>query len=158
MTTSDSVSQRQVHNNQAITRKLRRLGDVALILSVIVLATTGIGTFILGRAPMTGWVLMLHAALTPLFALGLAWMTLTRAADAGFDGNSSRQGVAVKTLFWVAAASGLVVILSGVVPMTPIFGTDGQHGLYLLHRYSAMLLTGALIGLWLSRQKEKSTP
>jgi heme A synthase len=29
--------------------------------------------------------------------------------------------------------------------MTPVFGTRGQHALYLLHRYSAIVLTVAVV-------------
>ena len=40
------------------------------------------------------------------------------------------------------------VLLSGVVPMLPVFGTSGQQALYLTHRYSAMVLAG-VVGLHL---------
>ena len=50
-----------------------------------------------------------------------------------------------QALFWVILLCGLVVMLSGVVPMTPVFGTRGQHLLYLTHRYSAIVLTIAVI-------------
>jgi len=48
----------------------------------------------------------------------------------------------------------LVVILSGVLPMTPLFGTPGQHVLYLTHRYSAITLTAA-VGLHLLSLKRR---
>jgi len=40
---------------------------------------------------------------------------------------------------------GLVVILSGVLPMTPLFDTKGERFLYLTHRYSAIVLTAAVL-------------
>jgi hypothetical protein len=48
-------------------------------------------------------------------------------------------------MLWVVLLAGLVVTLSGVVPMTPLFGTKGQHILYLTHRYGAMVLTAAVL-------------
>jgi hypothetical protein len=48
-------------------------------------------------------------------------------------------------LLWVVLLAGLVVTLSGVLPMTPLLGTPGQHFLYLTHRYSAIVLTVAVL-------------
>jgi hypothetical protein len=48
-------------------------------------------------------------------------------------------------MLWVVLLAGLVVTLSGVLPMTPLFGGEGQHFLYLTHRYSAMVLTAAVL-------------
>jgi hypothetical protein len=110
----------------------------------LVLAATGIGTFALGKAPMTHWVLMTHVAAAPLFALGLAAVALTwpglcrRGADSPLNGPA-------KALLWLILLAGLVVILSGVVPMTPWLGAPGQHLLYLTHRYSAIVLTAAVL-------------
>mgnify|MGYP001586559827 CR=1 FL=1 len=130
-----------------------KLAYAAVLVSVVVLTISGIGTFALGNAPMTHWVLMLHVSAAPLFALGLALLSLTWAARSRFDGDSSQQGCAAKALFWLILLSGLVVILSGVLPMTPLFGTHGQHTLYLTHRYSAMVLTAAVVLHFIARTK-----
>jgi cytochrome b subunit of formate dehydrogenase len=116
-----------------------------MLVGVLVLAVTGVATFALGRAPMTGWVLMAHVGAAPLFAVGLAWVALTWADRSRFGAGGQPQGGLAKALVWFILASGLVVILSGVVPMTPLFGTEGQHTLYLTHRYSAIALTAAVV-------------
>lgn len=103
----------------------------AMVVAAAVLAVTGIGTFALGKAPMTHWVLMAHVSAAPLFALGIALVALARAERAG-------------ALFWFILACGVVVLLSGVLPMTPLFGTEGEHALYLTHRYSAIALAAGL--------------
>jgi hypothetical protein len=110
----------------------------------LVLAATGLGTFVLGKAPMTHWVLMAHVAVAPFFALGLAAVALTWSglARGGVDSPLSSPA---KFLLWMVLLAGLVVTLSGVVPMTPLLGTEGQHFLYLTHRYSTMVLTGAVL-------------
>jgi cytochrome b subunit of formate dehydrogenase len=115
-----------------------------LCLASLFLAATGIGTFALGAPPMTHWVLMAHVAVAPLFALSLAAVALTW-ADLCRGGAVSPLNASAKALFWVILMAGLVVILSGVVPMTPLFGTPGQHLLYLTHRYSAIVLTAAVL-------------
>ena len=110
----------------------------------IVLAITGIGTFAIGKPPMTHWVLMAHVAAAPLFSLGLAAVALTWSGYCG-RGADSRLNAPARLLFWGILLCGLVVMLSGVVPMTPLFGARGQHILYLTHRYSAIVLTAAVL-------------
>jgi cytochrome b subunit of formate dehydrogenase len=110
----------------------------------VVLAVTGIGTYALGHPPMTHWALMTHVAAAPLFALALAGVALTWAGACTRGAVSGLSGLA-KFLFWVILLCGLIVLLTGVVPMTPVFGTRGQHTLYLLHRYSAIVLTAAIL-------------
>lgn len=63
-------------------------------------------------------------------------MALTRAGRARKD--------AAGALFWLVLLSSVVVILSGVLPMTPLFGTVGQHIEHLTHRYPAIVLALAL--------------
>jgi hypothetical protein len=114
-----------------------RLAYAVVLVAVTVLAFTGIGTFVAGYAPMTHWVLMAHVAFAPLFAIGLAVMALTWTAP-------SRQRPLARALLWLMLACGLLVILSGVVPMLPIFGTDGLHLLYLTHRYAGIVLAATV--------------
>jgi hypothetical protein len=45
----------------------------------------------------------------------------------------------------VVLLAGLVVTLSGVLPMTPLLGAPGQHFLYLTHRWSTIVLTVAVL-------------
>jgi cytochrome b subunit of formate dehydrogenase len=110
----------------------------------IVLAVTGIGTFAVGTPPMTHWMLMAHVAVAPLFAIGIAALALTWSGWCK-GGAEPRLNAWARALFWVILLSGLVVLLTGVVPMTPLFGTRGQHLLYLTHRYGAIVLTGAFL-------------
>ena len=156
MTTRKQISPKPIQGHQVMIPKLGKLADAAVLIAAIVLAATGIGTFVLGKAPITHWVLMLHVSAAPLFALGLAFMALAYAGRSRFDGGPSPQWDTIKALFWLILLSGLVVILAGVVPMTPVFGTHGQHVVYLIHRYSAMVLTAALVLYLLSRRRQAS--
>jgi len=110
----------------------------------IVLAVTGIGTFAIGKPPMTHWVLMAHVAAAPLFSLGLAGMALTWSGYCGRRADTPLNAPA-RVLLWVILLCGVVVMVSGVVPMTPLFGARGQRLLYLTHRYSAIVLTAAVL-------------
>ena len=116
-----------------------------MLASGAVLAATGVGTFITGNAPMSHWILMAHVSAAPVFAVGLALVALTWSDRCRFGCARTRQRLVTKTLLWLILISGLVVILSGVVPMTPLFGTSGQHLLYLTHRYSGITLACAVV-------------
>ena len=146
MTSTEQISPKQTQNGPAATVSTR--GKVAygiMVAGGIGLAVTGIGTFVLGSPPMTHWMLMAHVAAAPVFAVGLALVALTWAERSRFGETGSRQGCFSKALLWLILLCGLVVLLSGVVPMTPVFGTNGQHLLYLIHRYSGIAITVIVI-------------
>lgn len=118
---------------------LAKLGYLLMLAGVVILGVSGVGTFLTGKAPMTHWVLMLHVGASPAFSVGLALVALT------WPARLSRQVGLARGLFWLLLLAGLVVILSGVVPMTPLFGTHGQHLLYLTHRYGGMAVAGLAV-------------
>jgi hypothetical protein len=115
-----------------------------MCLGAAALTLTGVGTVAVGHPPMTHWVLMAHVAAAPVFALGLAAVALTW-AGAGVRGVDSGLSAAAKGLLWFLLLCGLVVILTGVTPMTPRWGGRGQHILYLTHRYSGVVMAAALL-------------
>lgn len=126
---------------------LGRLAQLLTLLGVLALGASGIGSFVLGQAPMTHWVLMAHVGSSSLFTIGLTLMALTWTPRlAGHNGIG-------QFFYWLLLLVGLVVILSGVLPMTPLTGTSGQHLLYLVHRYSGMAVAALaflhlLTGRW----------
>ena len=127
-----------------MSRAARNLSYAVLCAAGLVLTATGLGTFALGKPPMTHWVLMAHVAVAPFFAAGLAAVALTWSGLCR-GGADSPLSCAAQAMLWLVLLSGLVVILSGVLPMTPLFGARGQHFLYLTHRYSAIVLTVAVL-------------
>jgi len=129
----------QESNRTACLQPRGKISYLLMLAGVVLLAASGIGSFLLGKSPMTQWVLMAHVSAAPLFAVGLALMALTWADRCRF-GTAGQRGVFSKALFWLILVCGLVVILSGVVPMTPWFGTSGQHVLFLTHRYGGIVL------------------
>jgi cytochrome b subunit of formate dehydrogenase len=123
-----------------------------LLLAVAFLALTGIGTFVGGYSPMTHWVLMSHVAVAPVFAIALVLVALTWSDRCRFGCDRTVEKPLARFLMWMILLCGLVVILSGVTPMLPLFGTEGQHFLYLTHRYGGITLaTLILLHLWARR-------
>lgn len=149
MKSTDPVTQKSAASHDCNCQGRGKLAYAVMFIAIIVLAATGIGTFALGKAPMTHWILMLHVSFAPLFALGLAAVSLTWSGKT--NGSCFN-----RFLFRLVLLCGLVVILSGVVPMTPLFGTHGEHTLYLTHRYSAIVLTALAVLHLLTTRRAKA--
>jgi hypothetical protein len=120
-----------------------------LVLSTMVAAATAWLPLITGQASMRGWLLIIHVGVAVLFILCLTGLALFgadhwphAAEDAG--GNHSFTW-GQKTAFFFTVASGLVVMLSMLVPMTPLLAVAQQDLLLVIHRYAALAFVVAMI-------------
>lgn len=138
--------------------RLNALVYIVLAACSAALALTGLGTMFALASPMTGLTLMAHctaaggmAAMLALAALGLA--DRSRPNAAGRNGNAPALSC---WAFWAMLVSGVVVVLSAVLPMTPIPTQEQQHLLYETHRFSSIAFVAAmvlhLLGLMKSRR------
>jgi len=149
--TTDQIIQKSTPPRPPASGPLRitflgQLAYLVLFAATLVLAATGVfWAWLVQGKPMHGWVLMIHAAFAPVFAVALAVVSLTWADRARFACRRSLQRASARVLFWVLLLLGLTMILSGVLPMTPIFGTDGQVALYLTHRYCGMAIAVVIV-------------
>ena len=152
--------------DRSLLAKLKCLACPLALGSLIVLFITGfVGRLFFGEL-MTGYTLMLHVGLAPVFVIcagvvGVAWGHQCR-----LNGDD-RQGLADllrlkktdpadtadlgwKLTFWLAMFLVVPVSLSMVLGMFPIFGTHGQETLLCLHQYSSLALTlAAMIHVYL---------
>lgn len=130
------------------------------LLSFGILLLTGFVPLLLGGR-MEGVWLMLHVTLAPVFIGCAAVVVLTGAQRYSFQKRDVEQlaalwkarrqkprcccvmdsAAAAKAGFWVLAALSVPLVLSMALSMTPLFDTDGQHFLFHLHRYSALLFS-----------------
>jgi uncharacterized membrane protein YagU involved in acid resistance len=91
---------------------------------------------------ISGYWLILHTAFAPVFAVSLAVLAVMWAGKCYLrKGEWNLQ----KIFFWLIVILAVPVILSIVLSMFNLFGTEGQEFLLQLHRYSALLL--ALIAI-----------
>jgi cytochrome b subunit of formate dehydrogenase len=143
---------------------LRKLLYLLTLLCFVVLAVTGFYRPLVMDEHLSGYLLMIHATFAPVFAICVAilalmwahqnrfktadWPGLLRVlrrfikmktADEQDDGGQSY--LVQKIAFWLIIFLTLPVILSIVLGMFPIFGTEGQQFLLNLHRYSTLALT-----------------
>jgi len=124
----------------------------------VLLALSGfISTLIFGEH-LSGLLLILHVTAAPFFVLSLMLFLLFRAHFQQFDAadfsalktfREKRKSAELKKLpvqtidkllFWLFAVIALPAILSMILSMYPFIGTDGQHWLLNIHRYSVLLL------------------
>jgi len=141
---------------------LKKLVCLLTLLCFVVLAVNGFyPSLILGK-PISGYWLMLQVTAGGVFACCLAFLTLMWAHHYRFNENdwqrlqhllrretaskklpSERFRFGQKIAFWLIVLLALPVILSIVLSMFGLFGTDAQEFLLHLHRYSALLLVMA---------------
>jgi len=130
-------------------RWLRIAVNIVGLVSFAFIAITGFSA-LLDEHGMTGDRLIWHVAFAPAFAIAavattLFWAHRNRFASA--DWSSLRPGTWAlplrKFFFWAAAVLAVPTLVSILLAMLPLAGTDDQQTLFLIHRCSAALLAGA---------------
>jgi len=140
---------------------LRKLVYLLALLCFIVLVITGFYPVVFLGEHLSGYLLMVHATFAPVLAGCLAVLALMWADNCRFEKNDwpwlqkllhgqaaakpagAKCQLGQKICFWLIILLALPVILSIVLGMLPLFGTDGQEFLLNLHRYSTLLLAAA---------------
>ena len=136
-----------------------------LIICIVIMALTGFIPVIFLGKPMAGYLLVLHFAIAPLFALCLVVITLAWPYKHLFHKNDwlllknivkSKQTDKVdfkkchaliqKLCYWFLIVLALPVIFSVLFSMYPLFGSIGQVFMLDLHRYSTLLMVLSMIG------------
>ena len=143
---------------------LRKLIYLLMLFCFLVLVVTGFYPVVVLGELISGYWLMLHATVGGVFAACLALLAIMWAHRCRFDQSDwqrvqyifrsqtseklsaeSCDGLGQKITFWLIVLAALPLILSVVLSMLPLFGTEIQRILLEIHRYSALLL--ALAGI-----------
>jgi len=119
---------------------------VGILLSFLYLAASGLGFAIFLPLRLTGIFLTAHVGLGGLFAVCLAAVIFIRGRfyvfrDQPFHGEPPHRpppSLFSRILFWIFAASGLMLILTALLMMLPLFAQPGLALALDLHRYSAL--------------------
>ncbi|MCJ7691923.1 MAG: cytochrome b/b6 domain-containing protein [Sedimentisphaerales bacterium] len=152
---------------------LRKLLYLLTLLCFVVLVVTGFYRPLVMDEHLSGYLLMIHATFAPIFAICVAILAIMWAHHNRFETadwpwllrvlrrfikmktideqqSCGRSYLVQKIAFWLIIFLALPVILSIVLGMFPIFGTEGQEFLLNLHRYSTLALTlTAIIHIYL---------
>jgi len=131
---------------------------------IVLLAVTGYSVLFTATHTVTGYGLLLHATLAPVFSLGIAIWAVWAASRNRFSANDgawllSRFGwsgaeivpsplplVARKACFWLVLVTAVSTILSVALNMFPLFSMDWQPLLALMHRCSVSFLILGILG------------
>jgi cytochrome b subunit of formate dehydrogenase len=141
-------------NALGVMRGLVYLLTLALF---FILALTGFIPVVFLGGHVSGVLLLIHATAAPLFALSLAllsllWAHRQRFSEENWDATKDLvarkrvkpdrlRDMVRKVCFWLILFFSLPLILSIILGVFPLFGTEGQENLVLLHGISALLLT-----------------
>jgi hypothetical protein len=128
---------------------------LAMILAAV-LATTGFLQVIVTGSHLSGTLLLVHIVAAPLFALTLAAVSLLWSHDqqireqdlpvlrelvrTGTVTGDNGLAALARVLYWVVMVLALPLILSIILSLFPLFGTEGETTLIGLHGYSALVL------------------
>jgi len=142
---------------------LERLAHLVAIISLLTLSVTGFAAALNGKS-LDGTLWLVHFAVAPVFAVAVAVIAMIWAKDGhlelydlkwlihlgGYlwkkDGlPAGRFNAGQKKFFWFVAVFGILLILSGLGRMYPVFGETGQEILYQVHRYAALLLVMGVV-------------
>jgi cytochrome b subunit of formate dehydrogenase len=153
----------------------RRIVFLLTVLVFLLLAITGFVPLLVLGDHLTGILLVIHVTVAPLFALSLSALALLWAHRLRFlrsDGEAVRELInnryqekeniirfAWKTCFWLVSVLSLPLMLTVILGLYPLFGTEGEEVLIRLHGYSALfLMLVAIVHLYLTIAYVKQSP
>jgi putative solute:sodium symporter small subunit len=136
-------------------RKKWNIWDILIYLGtlgcVAVLAATSF-VEVLRHGELGGWPLFFHmfgagafTAVLPLLALSWAHLNQFDVGPSTGATPPPKFNWLPKLMFWVILVSGLVVTMTMLLSMLPVFGSDGLRFLLDLHRYSGLIVVLALL-------------
>lgn len=136
--------------------RIRKLLYLLALLCFVILAVTGFYPALIQGRRLSGYLLMIHVTAGGVFSACLALLALMWADLCTFDkidlqwlmqlfpvsqqAEEKNTGPRLwqKVIFWIILVSALPLILSVVLSMLPLFGTENQILLAEIHRYSAL--------------------
>jgi hypothetical protein len=139
----------------------RKSSYLLTVLLAAVLATTGFLQVVITGSHLTGTLLLVHIVAAPLFALTLAAASLLWSHDqqvreqdlpvlrglitTGTVTGSVGLATLARILYWLVLVLALPLMLSIILSLFPLFGTEGETTLIGLHGYSALALVAVTL-------------
>ncbi len=126
------------------------------VICVVLLTLTGFMPYFITGGPVSGFLLMLHVSLSPVFAISMTLISLLWAHEQIFNTSDqqwlynnifgkkdkdvlSHYQPVLKLCFWLLVFLTPFIMGSIIFSMYPVFGTGGQESLLTLHFSSALL-------------------
>ncbi len=151
-----------IEQKSSLLGALKKLVYLVSLLCFVVLAITGFWPVLVGGGHISGYLMMIHATFAPVFALCLALLALTWAGSNRFTAEdcpwvqrlvrrTTRLHVPAeetpwrcsllvyKATFWLLLFLALPLVLSIIVSMFHLLGTNWQHWTLALHRWTSLV-------------------
>ncbi len=126
------------------------------VICVVLLTLTGFMPYFITGGPISGFLLILHVSLSPVFAISMTLISLLWAHEQIFNtsdqqwlynsifGKRDKDAIShyqpvLKVCFWLLVFLTPFIMGSIILSMYTIFGTGGQESLLTLHFSSALL-------------------
>ena len=132
------------------------------LICFLILALSGLIPFLILGQPLSGFLLLLHVAVSPIFAILIVTSTLIWAHEHRFERQNgqwlkqlfqkskrrskaaSQNTCSLKILFWLIVLFSMF-LTTIVVSMYPLFGSVGQDFLLDFHKFSAVGITVVVV-------------
>ncbi|UCD51424.1 MAG: hypothetical protein JSW27_02090 [Phycisphaerales bacterium] len=149
---------------------LKKLCYIVSVICFLLLGLTGFYPLLVHGEHISGWPMIIHATLAPIFAICLAILALTWASQYRFvkadcpwlqkllrrvtrlpipaedaEGPCKCAVATQKIAFWAIMVLALPLTLSIVLSMLPLFGTHGQEIAMAAHRWTAVVFAVAVL-------------
>jgi hypothetical protein len=111
---------------------------------------------------LSGMLLVIHVTMAPVFGIALSalallwahrlrfdevdWRIVEGVGRRSFPGGDALVRFSLKVGFWIALILSLPLMLTVILGLFPLYGTDGEALLIRLHGYSALLLMITALG------------
>ena len=124
-------------------------------IAFVIMAITGFLPLIMGEKVLTGWWMISHATVAPVFSIFLAVGALFWVKSTGFGFNNGSESKCAKKIVWVFFILFIPNALSILFSMNLWFPSTTQHTFLSVHFYTAIgMLLLALIYLNFSRKNK----
>lgn len=125
------------------------------LLELFIMMFTGFVPIVFTGSDLTGIFLLIHVTVAPLIAITFATLVVLYAQSNSFNENdvtikSDENGknktmfkstAYLKIIFWLISLISLPAMISIILSMFPLFGTEGQVSLLEIHRYSVLIIS-----------------
>lgn len=137
-----------LHSFQSIVYLLTILGFIIMLIS-------GFISLLFTGGALTGILLMIHVSVAPLISITFAILVVLFAHSNRFNDNDIiisneddgkkeikyKDSAYLKINFWLISVFSLPAMVSIILTMFPLFGTEGQINLLEIHRYSVLIIS-----------------
>ncbi|MCK5457230.1 MAG: hypothetical protein KAI45_08900 [Melioribacteraceae bacterium] len=154
----NSFSDLKSIKSKSLTENLHSLQSVVYLVTIfafLIMVITGFISLLFTGGALTGILLMIHVSIAPFISITFAMLVILFAQSNRFNDNDItistendgkkkiiyKDSAYLKINFWLISIFSLPAMISIILSMFPLFGTEGQINLLEIHRYSVLIIS-----------------